>query len=860
MNSNGLSKEEVIESRKKYGNNRIVYEKQNSFFKLLLESLGDPIIKILLIVLGIKIVFLIKDFDWYETIGIVIAIFLASFISSVSEYGSEKAFISMQEEASKLKCKVIRDSKAIEVLVDDVVVDDIIILSSGDMIPADGKLIKGYISVDESIINGETKESYKNVYNNSLLYRGSVVCSDEGLMKVKAVGINTHYGKIYKNLSDKGPESPLKIRLRKLAGIISKIGYISAILVALSYLFKMIIINNNFNINLIMNTITNFPVISSYILYALTLSVTIIVVAVPEGLPMMITLVLASNMRRMLKDNVLVRKLIGIETAGNINILFTDKTGTLTYGKLEVEKFITGDFIDYNDISKIEDKKFLDIVIKSLIYNNSSIYNKEGSIGGNVTDRCLCDFVKMDNSNIEKSNVMPFNSNNKYSSCVVGNNRYIKGAYEKILPNCSFYFNKYGTKNSLLNKNKIESKIKYYESLGYRVLMCACSNGEVSELSNLILVGFIIIKDNVREDAKKGVELVTKAGINTVMITGDNLDTAKAIAKDAKIIKNDNDLALTSDDLKHMSDDEIGNIICKLKVVARALPDDKARLVKISQDKGLVVGMTGDGVNDAPALKRADVGFSMGSGTEVAKEASDIIILDDNFLSISKAVLFGRTIFKSIRKFIIFQLTVNLCAVSLSILGPFIGIDTPVTVIQMLWINMIMDTFAGVAFSYEAPVIEYMDESPKGKYEHIMNKYMIGEILFTGIYSAIICILFLKLPIFTNMFRTTYDNRYLMTAFFGLFIFIGIFNAFNARTSRINLLSNIYKNKVFLLIILFIIIVQTLLIYYGGSLFRTAGLTIYEFIFMIIVAFSVIPVDILRKLLIKRSGLVKREL
>lgn len=853
--NNGLSSKQVIESRKKYGNNKIVYEKQNSFFKLLLESLGDPIIKILLIALGIKIVFLIHDFDWYETIGIVIAIFLASFISSISEYGSEKAFKRMQEEAAKLECRVIRDGKACTILMDDVVVGDLVMLSSGDMIPADGNLVSGYISVDESAINGESQENYKNVVSNPFLYKGSVVLSDEGLMEVNNVGNNTHYGKIYKDLSDKGPESPLKLRLRKLANIISRIGYIGAILVAFSYLFKMIVINNHFNISLINETIHNFPLISSYVLYALTLSVTIIVVAVPEGLPMMITLVLASNMKRMLKENVLVRKLIGIETAGNINILFTDKTGTLTYGKMVVEKFVDGAFSEYEKISKIKDKRYKDIVIKSFIYNNSSIYNKKGSIGGNMTDRSLCDFVGLDNSKVKKSHVKTFDSKLKYSSCVVDNYKYIKGAYEKILPSCSFYFNEYGKKSSLLDKKKVETKIKVYESLGYRVLMCACSEDiERNTFKNLILVGFVLIRDNVREDAIKGVELVSRAGIQTIMVTGDNLDTAVAIGKEAKIVKTNHDLVLTSDDLASMTDEEISNILSDLKIVARAMPRDKSRLVKISQSKGLVVGMTGDGVNDAPALKRADVGFSMGSGTEVSKEASDIIIMDDNFLSISKAILFGRTIFKSIRKFIIFQLTVNLCAISLSIIGPFIGIDTPVTVIQMLWINMIMDTLAGIAFSYEAPLDEYMDESPKGKSETIMNKYMIGEILFTGIYSAVLCVLFLKLSLFSSMFRVSSDNRYLMTAFFGLFIFISLFNAFNARTSRVNLLSNIYKNKAFIFIILFIVVVQVFLIYYGGSLFRTFGLTLKEFLFMLLIAFSVIPVDMFRKIVLKKYG------
>ena len=349
--------------------------------------------------------------------------------------------------------------------------------------------------------------------------------------------------------------------------------------------------------------------------------------------------------------------------------------------------------------------------------------------------------------------------------------------------------------------------------------------------------------------------MINDAHIQTVMITGDNKETALNIAKEVGLYK-DNDVILTSDELNNLSDIEIKNILPKLKVVARALPQDKSRLVKIASSLGLVVGMTGDGVNDAPALKKADIGFAMGSGTEVAKEASDIVILDDNIKSIAAAILYGRTIFKSIRKFIIFQLTVNICAVTLSIIGPFIGVDTPVTVIQMLWVNMVMDTLAGIAFSYEPPLLEYMKELPKKKDEPILNKYMIHEILFTGAYSSILCIFFLKSSFIHQFFRNGVNDEYFMTAFFGLFIFISIFNAFNARTVRINLLANIIKNKVFLLTILFITIVQLILIYFGGELFRTAGLTISELEIMILIAATVIPVDWLRKTTLRHRGIV----
>jgi magnesium-transporting ATPase (P-type) len=295
-------------------------------------------------------------------------------------------------------------------------------------------------------------------------------------------------------------------------------------------------------------------------------------------------------------------------------------------------------------------------------------------------------------------------------------------------------------------------------------------------------------------------------------------------------------------------------VLPKLRVVARALPSDKSRLIKVSQEIGLVAGMTGDGVNDAPALKKADVGFSMGSGTEIAKEASDIVILDDNFLSIAKAILYGRTIFKSIRKFIIFQVTVNLCAVVVSIVGPFLGVATPITVLQMLWINMVMDTLAGLAFSGEVPLEEYMNEPPKRRDTPIINPYMWNQILFTGIYTASLCLVFLKLPIFSQMFRGAEGKHYLMTAFFGLFIFASVFNSFNARTYRLNLLAHIWKNKSFMVIISFVFVVQLLLIYFGGTLFRTTGLNLFELQIVLLLAFSVVPVDLSRKVFIRLNG------
>ena len=677
-------------------------------------------------------------------------------------------------------------------------------------------------------------------------------------MKVEKVGNDTYYGKLALELQEKNPDSPLKIKLAKLAKTISRIGYIGAILVSLSYLFSEIVLQNGFNLDKIIKTVTNFRLMSSYLLYALTLSVTIIVVAVPEGLPMMITLVLSSNMKRMLKNNVLVRKLVGIETAGSINILFTDKTGTLTKGKLEVIGLISGSLKKYtSEVELSPYPKFHELLKVSLVYNNESNYTEDGKVvGGNITDRAILNFIKTPVSKQTVLKTMPFDSKNKYSSTVIDGPKklnLIKGAPEIILNACNKYYHETGKKLPL-EKEKIEEKIKEMTGRGIRVLCVAINdNYDYQSLKNLTLIGLILIKDEIRPDAKEGIKLVNDANIQTVMITGDNKDTALAIGKEVGLITSHNDIVMTSQELQNYSDQELKKLLPHLRIIARSLPQDKSRLVRIAEEMNLVVGMTGDGVNDAPALKKADVGFAMGSGTEVAKEASEIVILDDNFLSISKAILYGRTIFKSIRKFIIFQLTVNMCAISLSIVGPFIGVENPVTVIQMLWINMIMDTLAGIAFAYEPPLKEYMKEKPKKKDENIINRYMLDEIIFTGLYSSLLCIFFLRSPLIHGLYRIDITNKYLMTAFFGLFIFIGIFNCFNARTERLNLIANLHKNQAFVFIIGFIVIVQLLLIYFGGDLFRTFGLTFKELIIMIVLASTVIPVDWFRKIYLKKK-------
>lgn len=847
----GLTDEEVVKSRNKYGSNEIKKTNNNSFFKLLLESLGDPMIKILLIVLGIKVVFLFAEFDWFETLGILIAIFIASLISTISEYGSNKAFQKLLENNNQKMVKVKRNGKLCLISINDIVVSDIVYLNNGDYIPADGEIIDGSILIDESSINGESRETYKDSKlsgEKRKVYKGTIVTSGECIVKVCTVGVNTLFGKIAKEVQEKSSDSPLRIRLKHLASIISKIGYVGAFLVFFSYLFSSIVIANNFNLNLIIGCVSNVSLMIDYVIYALTLAVTIIIVSVPEGLPMMVALVLSTNMKKMIKKNILVKKMVGIETAGSLNVLLTDKTGTLTNGKLSVYGIINyQDKLFNNDVELYKYHKYYNIVGNSIVLNNDAVISDNKIINGNSTDKALISFMNYisDEKIIKKES---FDSDKKYSLVETNNYIYYKGAPEVLIPKCKYYLNN-DVEDSHVDFDYLNRVIAKYMHKGYRVISLCYKN---KSNNNVVYVGSVLLKDEIRKDAKEGIKLIKSSGVKMIMVTGDSLDTALFISKELNLL-NDDDIYLTSSDLSLMSDDEIKSKINKIKVVARAKPHDKSRLVKIIKEMNLVVGMTGDGINDAAALKKCDVGFAMGSGTDVAKEASDIVILDDNINSISMAILFGRTIFKNIRKFIIFQLTMNICAMSLSIIGPFIGISTPVTVMQMLWINMIMDTLAGLAFAYEEPLLSYMDEKPKSKNEPIINKYMYEEIVFTGLYSSLLCILFLKIPFVKSLIRYDVNDKYFLTAFFALFVFMGIFNAFNARTNRYNLFYRIKNNKVFLIIFMLVAIMQIYFIYYGGIIFRTYGLNLKELLIVLGLAFSVVPVDLFRKFIFNNN-------
>lgn len=852
----GLTTKEVEISRRNHGSNEVNIKKNNTFLKLLIESLGDPIIKILIIALAIKVIFLFHDFDWFETIGILIAILLASFISTISEFGSEKAFEKLQQETAKNNCFVIRNKKVIEILVSEVVVGDIVILNPGSIIPADGILVNGDIFVNESMLTGEAKEVHKKPDKKNELFKGTIVCSKKGYMQVTKVGHRTLYGELAEELTAEKPVSPIKKRLTRLAGQISKFGYLAAALATVAYLFSVIVIANDFDPVKITEMLSSWQNVFIILVQALTICVTIIIVAVPEGLPMMITLVLSSNMRRLLKDKILVRKLSGIETAGNINLLLTDKTGTLTKGHLQVSSIVDGDLNTYNSVRDIKRvPKYNHYAMLSMLVNNESYITDGKVLGGNSTDRAFTSFYGNElKPNVKILDEIPFDSERKYAIKRVedhGKINLIKGAPELFIKKCKSYINQDGQKKALFNNRQLEAFVNEQTNQGFRVLCLVISDHEeIDQFESLTFVGFILIKDEIRSTARDSVSQVTRAGIQTIMVTGDNIGTATSIAKEVGICNKSTDIIMSSDEFNEKSDLEIVRMLPNIKVIARAKPKDKSRLVNIGRNNQYVVGMTGDGINDAPALKQADVGFAMGTGSDIAKEASDIVLINNDFKAIVKAILYGRTIFKSIRKFIIFQLTLNVCAVILSVIGPLTGIAAPITIIQMLWINMVMDTLAGIAFSFEPPLDEYMEEKPKKLNEEIVNPYMRNAIIVNGIFTAAILLVFLKSDYINSLFINDANH---MTAFFGLFIFFGIFNSFNARTHRINIFANIFRNKIFLAVIAFVTIVQIYLLYYGGELFRTTDLLITEFQIMIAIAFLIVPFDMIRKRMVREK-------
>ena len=877
MKITGLTDAEVLASREKYGSNGITEQASETFWQKLMGNFEDPIIKILCVALAINVLFFfLGQTEWYESVGIALAVILATFVSTYSEFQNENAFQKLQEEASLIKCKVYRNGNLTEIPIDEIVVGDYVLLQMGDKIPADGVIFDGTLQVDQSVLNGEAKEATKtpapegdkeaadsrDFLHAHKVFRGSVVVSGNAVMVAAHLGDKTVYGQIAKELQGgEDRDTPLKLKLGQLADQISKFGYFGGAAIAVAFMFQRIFIHHGFDMAQISAYCANWMNPVNDLVHAVMLAVIIIVMAVPEGLPLMIAIVSAQNMGKMLKDNVLVRKISGIETAGSLNLLFSDKTGTITKGQLEAVTFIDGEgkaFAKYGELSA----KMQELVNLSVRYNTSAVVSGGKAVGGNATERAIFGFVAENSReiNVKIENNLPFNSKNKYSlSEVAGdyNMTLAKGAPEKLLSRCGYYFDENGEKKPLNNLEAINKQIDELAARAIRVLALAAYDGKIEGESlpdsGLTFIGAVGIRDEVRPESIDAIREVHSAGVQVVMITGDRQDTATAIAREAGLLTADTDIAMTSDELAAMSDDEVKKILPNLRVVARALPSDKSRLVRIAQELNLVVGMTGDGVNDSPALKKADVGFAMGGGTEVAKEASEIVILDDNFHSIERAILYGRTIFNSIRKFIIFQLTINVGAVLISFVAPLAGFEPPLTITQILWVNLVMDTLAALAFGGEPALQRYMREKPKTRDEHIINKYMYSAIGTGAVWCFILSMVFILSNFAAQHFRPDANSKYLLTGYFAFFIFMAVFNAFNARTDKFNLLDNIGGNHGFLRVMVLIVLVQLGMTYLGGEILHCYGLTGGEWCFVLAMAITIIPIDLVRKAIVGGS-------
>jgi|TARA_B110000879_G_scaffold81428_1_gene112979 calcium-translocating P-type ATPase len=882
----GLSKDEVDASREMHGFNGLTEHSSVTFLDKLFENAKDPMILILIVALVVVIFLSLMGYtEWYEGVGIAVAVALATLVSTFSEFKNEQTFQKLQEEASKIFLNVFRSGELRLIPIDQIVVGDLVFLQPGDKVPADGSVFYGSMKINQAMLNGEAEPVTKSkgaanlsdLDDKSGMYRGTIVEDGEGVLLIQVVGDHTHFGKLAQALKTEDRTGPLRVKLSILADQISKFGYIGAPLIALAFMFKILAIDHGMDLSGYFAQ--DWHIYFNDIMTALILAVIIVVVVVPEGLPMMIAIVLAQNMQKLLKSKVLVRQLLGIETAGSLNLLFSDKTGTITKGKLEAVGFIGVDESVSNNIQEYKSIDDIPTAISDSLQmaireNTSAIINRKAKneneriLGGNSTERALLKFVKADQA-VFKSPVVEtrvqilFSSARKYSASEVvlssGESlTLVKGAAERILENCSFYTDLNGERRVLSEKlvANLTKQLDKKAFEGVRLIGVAITSKPASEDNipeEMSLLGFSLIRDELRPDAKAAITELQSAGIQIVMCTGDRHGTAVAIAKESGLIEIEDYVAITSMELEKMSDEELKAIIPKLRVISRCLPNDKTRLVDVSQSLGLVVGMTGDGVNDSPALSKSDVGFALGSGTEVAKEASDIVVLDDNIQSIANAVHYGRTIYRSVQKFITFQLSVNVSAIFLAFVGPFFGFKLPLTMIQLLWINLIMDTLAALAFSGEPPLGKHMQEQPKSRDESLISAEMWSSILFNGLYIGLLCLVFLTMPFFKSIFQRIGNSELsqivFLTAFFSLFVLLNNFNKFNVRVEELNLLDHILANKGFLKVVVTIFIVQFILTELGGEMFRTTSMNSYEWLWVLGLAFSIIPVDLARKAL-----------
>lgn len=778
----GLTDQEVLQSREKYGANLLTPPKRPSLLKLYLEKFEDPVVRVLLIAAVFSLIISVIENEYAETIGIIAAILLATGIGFYFEYDANKKFDLLNAVNEETLVKVIRNGRIQEIPRKDVVVGDIVVLETGEEIPADGELIEAIsLQVNESNLTGEpvinktiieADFDEEATYASNLVMRGTTVVDGHGSMKVLRVGDATEIGKVARQSTEQTTEStPLNIQLTKLANLIGKIGFTVAGLAFLIFFIKDVVLY--FDFGALNGWHDWLPVLERTLKYFM-MAVTLIVVAVPEGLPMSVTLSLALNMRRMLATNNLVRKMHACETMGAITVICTDKTGTLTQNLMQVHE---PNFYGLKDGGKLTDDDISRLIAEGISANSTAFLEETGEGEkpkgvGNPTEVALLLWLNSQKRNYlelrEGARVLDqltFSTERKFMATLVKSPLigkkvlYIKGAPEIVLGKCKEVILDGRRVDSVEYRSTVEAQLLGYQNMAMRTLGFAFRLVEdnepddcvalVSE-NNLNFLGVVAISDPIRPDVPAAVAKCQSAGIGIKIVTGDTPGTATEIARQIGLWKPEDTEhnRITGVAFAELSDEEALDRVMDLKIMSRARPTDKQRLVQLLQQKGAVVAVTGDGTNDAPALNHAQVGLSMGTGTSVAKEASDITLLDDSFNSIGTAVMWGRSLYKNIQRFIVFQLTINFVALLIVLLGSIVGTELPLTVTQMLWVNLIMDTFAALALASIPPSESVMNDKPRRSTDFIISKAMQHNIF--GVGTLFLVVLMAMIYYFTN--------------------------------------------------------------------------------------------------------------
>lgn len=866
----GLSSKEVLQNRELHGSNKLPEPKLNKWYDFAKEALSEKITMILIAIAVLQLVLGIMGvMDLADPIMILVVLGIVTCIAVKTGLGVQKSAAELRAKTSVRYCDVIRDGKVQIINKNDLVVGDLVCVGMGQEIFADGYLVEGKISVNNAAINGETKERVKtpipeyvhtkttstSAYTNqNCLFAGTTVMSGEGKMIVTDVGINTVNGDtLVKMQTLEAPKTALDIALDNLCDFISKWGTIAAV-ITFAVLTISGILNVGFGkyfsggvLNIIQKFAQNFSV-----------ALTIIVAAVPEGLPLIVKLVTKQNVKIMEGFNILAKNPGKIPELAYVDLICTDKTGTLTTGIMTPKVIIDG---AGNEVDKNSD--LWKVIKANISLNNSATFDSENNItGGNSIDRAVLSLIKPDDyTDICKRNPLiqkqVFNSQNKYSAFESKYNwgdsfTYYKGAPEKLLEHCTHWMDLEAIPFHENEKEELCEKIKSMTERSIRCIALAYSNSPLVENvlpDDMIFLGVIGVVDPVRAEVPAAVETAHKAGIQVIEITGDCIETARAVAAECGIYK-DGDVALTNDEFEAMTDDEVKQIIPSLRVISRCSPNTKLRLVTLAQEIGRSVAMTGDGVNDSPALKRADVGFGMQSGSDVAKEASDIILTDDNFASVVKAVELGRTFMHNIMMFLEFQLPINISLLILSVIYPMITASALLASVQILIVNIIMDSLNSLSFGGEPPKEEYMTENPIKKGSGLFirgakKRIALSTITFIALYGVI------TFGSISKMFPTETAT---MTARFALLCFMAVFNGFNIRTEHINLFNGIGKNKMFSAIAVGIFAMTFAICNFAGNLVKVTALDLQHWMVILILSFMVIPVDLIRKIVERKKN------